>query len=198
MELWVTWGSRGWAWTPFLLLQELPSPSDKEETDVINGQGGRLEIPSARGSLLWELPSGRGRVLSTGAKRAGRRAKKLGPRKAECGRPEGRLEDAERAKEHEEESKPSCPAQGREDKPEARPGQVESQPDTQSRQRGGGSTQVLGANSLSSLKAGELDRQGAHGRAGGGRAGVLPGGAPARFLWPQPKWEKAAGKFSRY
>lgn len=91
-------------------------------------------------------------MLSTGAKRAGRRAKKLGPRKAECGRPEGRLEDAERAKEHEEESKPSCPAQGREDKPEARPGQVESQPDTQSRQRGGGSTQVLGANSLSSLR----------------------------------------------
>lgn len=152
MELWVTWGSRGWAWTPFLLLQELPSPSDKEETDVINGQGGRLEIPSARGSLLWELPSGRGWALSTGAKRAGWRAKKPGPRKAECGGPEGWLEDAERAKEHEEAPKPSCPAQGGEDKPEAQPGQVESQPDTQSRQRGGGSTQVLGADSLSSLR----------------------------------------------
>lgn len=152
MELWVTWGSRGWAWTPFLLLQELPSPSDKEETDVINGQGGRLEIPSPRGSLLWKLPSGRGRVLSTGAKRAGQRAKKPGPRKAECGRPEGQLEDAERAKEHEEESKPSCPTQGREDKPEARLGQMESQPDAQSRQRGGSSTQLLGADSLSSLR----------------------------------------------
>ena len=91
-------------------------------------------------------------MLSTGAKRAGQRAKKPGPRKAECGRPEGQLEDAERAKEHEEESKPSCPAQGREDKPEARPGQVKSQPDAQSRQRGGGSTQVLGAYSLSSLR----------------------------------------------
>jgi hypothetical protein len=40
VELWVTWGSRGWAWTPFLLLRALPSPSDKEETDVINEEEG--------------------------------------------------------------------------------------------------------------------------------------------------------------
>lgn len=38
VELWVTWGSQDWAWTPFLLLRALPSPSDKEETDVINEQ----------------------------------------------------------------------------------------------------------------------------------------------------------------
>lgn len=50
MELWVTWGSQGWAWTPFLLLRALPSPSDKEETDVINEQGGRLEIRWVRES----------------------------------------------------------------------------------------------------------------------------------------------------
>lgn len=50
MELWVTWGSQDWAWTPFLLLRALPSPSDKEETDVINEQGGRLEIRWVRES----------------------------------------------------------------------------------------------------------------------------------------------------
>lgn len=52
VELWVTWGSQDWAWTPFLLLRALPSPSDKEETDVINEQGGRLDIRWARGSWL--------------------------------------------------------------------------------------------------------------------------------------------------
>lgn len=67
MELWVTWGSQDWAWTPFLLLRALPSPSDKEETDVINEQGDRLEIRWVRGSWLAgvqlevsKLPSGGG------------------------------------------------------------------------------------------------------------------------------------------
>lgn len=103
MELWVTWGDRGWAWTPFLLLQELPSPSDKEETDVINGQEADWKS-RGRGSLLWELPSGKGRVLSTGAKRAGRRAKKPGPRKAESVAGLGAGWKTEACKGHEEES----------------------------------------------------------------------------------------------
>lgn len=71
VELWVTWGSQDWAWTPFLLLRALPSPSDKEETDVINEQGGRLEIRWARGIRLvgvrlevQELPFGRGATES--------------------------------------------------------------------------------------------------------------------------------------
>lgn len=70
MELWVTWGSQGWAWTPFLLLRALPSPSDKEETDVINEQGGGLEIRGQEeGGLRWRARSLRSVVPGKGARR---------------------------------------------------------------------------------------------------------------------------------
>lgn len=49
VELWVTWGSQGWAWTPCPLLRALPSPSDKEETEVIHR---RQAMAGGRGAGL--------------------------------------------------------------------------------------------------------------------------------------------------
>lgn len=53
VELWVTWGSQGWAWTPCPLLRALPSPSDKEETEVIHRRQAMVWRP-------WSWPPGEG------------------------------------------------------------------------------------------------------------------------------------------